>query len=374
MNGLLLILDFALFKRGIFIRSDQISPACGRNFPSGGLWEKLSPALLLSFGGQPVIIEKTYIMKKRQESGLKKEKYSKLKRFLILASVFFTMTVFCACQDNGEQGISSYRELEFPLFSQTPEKKTLENDAAVMDISNTSQGYIGIKYLGENKKVKLQLTKDGETYTYNLLNRNQFEIFPFSAGDGTYTVGIFENIGANQYAQACSETVQVSLEDENLPFLYPNIYVNYKQGDEILDLSDQVTAGGQDELEKVEKVFDYVTSTIDYDYDLAENIPLEYIPDISLVIQKNTGICFDYASVMSSMLRIQGIPTKLVVGYAGDVYHAWISVYVENKGWVDGVIRFDGKNWTMMDPTTAASSGLAEDITDNSLYNALYFY
>lgn len=305
---------------------------------------------------------------------MKTVKCAKLKRFLILAAVLFTMTVFCACQDNGEQGISSYHDLQFPIFSQTPEKETLESDAAVMDISNTSQGYIGIKYLGENKKVKLQLTKDGETYTYNLLNRNQFEIFPFSAGDGTYTVGIFENIGANQYAQACSETVQVSLEDENLPFLYPNIYVNYKQGDEILNLSDQVTKGGEDELGKVEKVFDYVTSTIDYDYDLAENIPLEYIPDISLVIKKNTGICFDYASVMSSMLRIQGIPTKLVVGYAGDVYHAWISVYIENKGWVDGVIRFDGENWTMMDPTTAASSGLAEDITDNSLYNALYFY
>lgn len=293
---------------------------------------------------------------------------------MIFAAVFFTMTAFCACQDNGEKGISSYRDLQFPLFSHTPEKKTIKNDTAVIDISNTSQGYIGIKYLGKNKKVKLQLTKDAETYTYNLLKKNRFEIFPLSAGDGTYTVGIFENITGNEYAQACSETVEVHLEDENLPFLYPNIYVNYKEGDEIIKLSDQVAAGSKDELAKVEKIFDYVTASIDYDYDLAENVPLEYIPDISLVLKKKTGICFDYASVMSSMLRIQGIPTKLVVGYAGDVYHAWISVYIQNKGWVDGIIRFDGKNWTMMDPTTAASSGLAEDITDNSLYNALYFY
>ena len=92
------------------------------------------------------------------------------------------------------------------------------------------------------------------------------------------------------------------------------------------------------------------------------------------MLKEKTGICFDYASVMSAMLRIQGIPTKLAVGYAGDVYHAWISVYVADKGWVDGVIRFDGESWTMMDPTTAASNGLADSITDDSLYNALYYY
>ena len=193
-------------------------------------------------------------------------------------------------------------------------------------------------------------------------------------GNGTYTIGIFENISTNQYSQACSETIEVKLEDENLPFLYPNEYVSYTRNSPVIRLSNQITEGSGDELEKVEKVFDYVTSTIDYDYELAENIPLEYIPDIEQVLKEKTGICFDYASVMSAMLRIQGIPTRLVIGYAGDVYHAWISVYVEDKGWVDGIIRFDGESWTLMDPTTAASSGLTDEITDDSLYNALYYY
>lgn len=47
---------------------------------------------------------------------------------------------------------------------------------------------------------------------------------------------------------------------------------------------------------------------------------------------------------------------------------------MEDKGWVDGIIRFDGESWTLMDPTTAASSGLTDEITDDSLYNALYYY
>lgn len=301
-------------------------------------------------------------------------KHTGLTKVLSAAAVIFLMTAFCACQNSGEQGISSYRDLEYPLFSETPQKNTIKNDAAVIDISNTSQGYIGIRYLGNNRKVKLQLTKDAETYTYNIQKKKSFSIFPLSMGNGTYTIGIFENISTNQYSQACSETIEVKLEDENLPFLYPNEYVSYTRNSPVIRLSNQITEGSGDELEKVEKVFDYVTSTIDYDYELAENIPLEYIPDIEQVLKEKTGICFDYASVMSAMLRIQGIPTRLVIGYAGDVYHAWISVYVEDKGWVDGIIHFDGESWTLMDPTTAASSGLTDEITDDSLYNALYYY
>ena len=301
-------------------------------------------------------------------------KHTGLTKLLSAAAVIFLMTAFCACQNSGEQGISSYRDLEYPLFSETPQKNTIKNDAAVIDISNTSQGYIGIRYLGNNRKVKLQLTKDAETYTYNIQKKKSFSIFPLSMGNGTYTIGIFENISTNQYSQACSETIEVKLEDENLPFLYPNEYVSYTRNSPVIRLSNQITEGSGDELEKVEKVFDYVTSTIDYDYELAENIPLEYIPDIEQVLKEKTGICFDYASVMSAMLRIQGIPTRLVIGYAGDVYHAWISVYVDDKGWVDGIIRFDGESWTLMDPTTAASSGLTDEITDDSLYNALYYY
>ncbi|MEI3405319.1 MAG: hypothetical protein V8Q79_01780 [Christensenellales bacterium] len=111
--------------------------------------------------------------------------------------------------------------MDYPLFSETPEKNTIKNEAAEIDISNTSQGYIGIRYLGNNRKVKLQLTKDAETYTYNIQKKKSFSIFPLSMGNGTYTIGIFENISTNQYSQACSETIEVKLEDENLPFLYP---------------------------------------------------------------------------------------------------------------------------------------------------------
>lgn len=54
---------------------------------------------------------------------------------------------------------------------------------------------------------------------------------------------------------------------------------------------------------------------------------------------------------MTAMLRSQDIPTKLVVGYTGNLYHAWINVYLEGQGWVDNIIYFDGTSWKLMDPT-----------------------
>lgn len=59
---------------------------------------------------------------------------------------------------------------------------------------------------------------------------------------------------------------------------------------------------------------------------------------------------------MTAMLRSQGIPTKLEIGYSGEAYHAWISTWIDEIGWVDNVIEFDGTSWTLMDPTLAANN------------------
>ena len=93
------------------------------------------------------------------------------------------------------------------------------------------------------------------------------------------------------------------------------------------------------------------------------------------MFNSNTGICFDYAAVMATMLRSQGIPTRLEVGYMGEDYHAWISTYIENVGWVNGIIEFDGEDWKLMDPTFASTSKSPESFTtDDSKYITKYVY
>ena len=96
--------------------------------------------------------------------------------------------------------------------------------------------------------------------------------------------------------------------------------------------------------------------------DMAHAQPAVAVLDTVMAAKK--GICFDYAALMTGMLRSQGVPCRLLIGYAGTQYHAWISVWTEEQGWVDGVIRFNGTSWQRMDPTFASTSQRDESIMD----------
>ena len=121
-----------------------------------------------------------------------------------------------------------------------------------------------------------------------------------------------------------------------------------------------ITKNCKNDLAKVKKVYNYVIKNYKYDKKLAKTVKPGYVPNLNKIYKKKKGICFDYAALMSAMLRSQRIPTKLEVGYSGDVYHAWISCYVDEIGWVDNIIEFDGKNWSIMDPTLAANNSASD--------------
>lgn len=109
-------------------------------------------------------------------------------------------------------------------------------------------------------------------------------------------------------------------------------------------------------------IYDWVVDNISYDYNLAATVSSGYLPNVDNILATKKGICFDYAALMTSMLRMENVPTKLVVGYSGSVYHAWISVYTRESGWIDNVIYFDGNTWKLMDPTFASNGKRSSEI------------
>lgn len=265
------------------------------------------------------------------------------------------------------------------LTPESPKITTYSNPKAIIDTSNSSKGYLAITYMGENPRIKVQITKSGgTTYTYDLNARNTFEVFPLSEGDGIYSVKLFENVSGSSYAQACSTSVQVTLQNEFLPFLYPNQYVNFNEGSEVIKQARALCEGTSNELQIVERIYKYIIGEISYDYNKAATVQPGYLPNVDQVLKDKSGICFDYAAVMASMLRSLEIPCKLVIGYTGDLYHAWIDVYVKEKGWVASVIYFNGMEWRMMDPTFAATGkatdSVTEYITNPKNYSAKYIY
>lgn len=253
-----------------------------------------------------------------------------------------------------------------------------ETDRAVIDYSNTADGYVMVRFKEEiTKRLKVQVKGPTTTYTYNI-TQNNWETFPLSDGNGDYQVALYENAEGSKYALVQSVSVSVELEDEFAPFIRPNQYVDYADATETIQIAARLTAGKEEELDKVKAVYEYVITNIAYDKELAESVQSGYLPDLDKVLEKKKGICFDYAALMTGMLRSQSVPCKLVVGYAGEAYHAWISVYTEKDGWLDNVIYFDGTTWKRMDPTFASSGSQSEEtmkyIGDGTNYTEKYLY
>ena len=252
-----------------------------------------------------------------------------------------------------------------------------ESGDAIIDYSNTTDGYVMACYRGASeKRLKVQVKGPTTTYTYNL-TPGKWAAFPLSDENGVYKITIYRNTTGSKYAAVVSQSFTAQMADEFAPFLRSNQYVDFDAAPETVAMAAALTKGIDDPLKKVEKVYDFVVGGMTYDKELAATVKSGYLPVLDDVLKKMKGICFDYAALMTGMLRSQGVPTKLVVGYAGEVYHAWISVWSETTGWVDGVIFFDGEGWQRMDPTFASggnNSDILDYIGDGSNYTAKYFY
>lgn len=250
------------------------------------------------------------------------------------------------------------------------------SQSAVIDYSNTSEGYIMVKYTGNNPKVKLQITgPDKNTYTYTL-QKNANDAFALTGGNGNYTANVLENIQGQSYALALTASFSAQLSSTLLPFLYPNQYVNFSAASQTVATGEELAKNCSTEIEVVQAVYNYVISNTSYDNAKVTAVVSGYVPKVDEILASKKGICFDYAALMAAMLRTQNIPTRMETGYtATGIFHAWISVYLTESGWVNGLISFDGKSWRMMDPTYASSSTDPNTfIPSASNYTVKYLY
>ena len=312
-----------------------------------------------------------------------------MKKFILLCLCFITGLLLMACSNSSgnnptTENTSALDPLA-PVRDNTPiclvptADNTAEthNDVASIDYSNASEGYIMAKYSGANQKIKLRITgTDGIVYTYDL-HPGIYETFPLSSGNGTYEITIYENISGKNYATCLYSQIDVTLDDEFSPFLYPNQFVNFTSDSKTVAKGMELAEGATDELTVVTRVYDYIISSIEYDYAKASQPPTGYISDVDSILDSGKGICLDYAAVMTAMLRSQGIPTRLEVGYANDAYHAWISIHIDGLGWLNGIIEFSGESWTLVDPTFGANTNdktLKKFIGDGSNYTLQKIY
>lgn len=298
--------------------------------------------------------------------------------------LFFTVLIFiCGCG----------KQTDTPSVSETtaaihyePGKTTVlvpqtgeENISAgplTLDFSFSDQGYFTGTLLNEDAKINIQVTGPDQIVYKYFMDSPGSAVFPFTAGSGAYVILAFENIGQDQYAALLTHSLSVELENDFLPFLYPNQYVDFTEDSQAVQLAAGLSADAPTDLDALNIIYQYITTTITYDNEKAATVQAGYLPDIDETLSSGKGICFDYASLTASMLRSLSIPTRLEIGYSGDIRHAWIDIYIESMGWVENAIEFNGSEWNLMDPTFAAATGDAdltrEQIGDGSNYMIQY--
>ncbi len=252
-------------------------------------------------------------------------------------------------------------------------------NAVVIDYSNAVKGYISVKYTGNSKRVKFRYVCKDKTYNFDVPVNGMAVYFPLSCGSGQYSFYVFENISGNTYSTLLTESVSVQVKDNITPYTYPNQFVSYKKSSECVKKAAELCAGKTGTIDKISAVFLYISDNITYDHYLASTVKSGYIPDPDKTLKSKKGICFDYASLMSAMLRSQGIPTRLVIGYASpDIYHAWNEVYTEQTGWITPELLMSSRGYNLADATFYASASdkktIADYIMNGSNYNAVYYY
>lgn len=309
------------------------------------------------------------------------------KRCLMVGlSLCFLLTA-CSSQQEKTQNTKGTRDnTPTVLEPQATGKKTIGNDKITFDLSNSQDGYTMVEYRGDNPKVKVRIQNpdSSDLYTYDI--HDGYNTFPLTGGNGTYTFMAYENTYGTKYSQLFSQKQDIQIQNDYIAYLYPNQYVSFDKNTQAIALAQEVVQSANNDLDAVSEVYDYVIAHICYDNDKAALAKAGkmagYLPDVDEILNKGTGICFDYSAVMATMLRTQNIPTRMELGYVTmeneTIYHAWISVYISDIGWVDDLIHFDGKNWSMMDPTLISdgnnSSKIRSLIKEKKNYTTKYLY
>ncbi len=254
----------------------------------------------------------------------------------------------------------------------------ISGDNAEIDYSNAAEGYISAVYNGSAAAAKIRIQCGDTQYNHDLSVGGKREFFPLM-DSGSYTVSVYEQFSGNKYAMLISGDFSVNIKSSTGMYLYPNKYVDFDSNSKCVRKAAELCAGLTDDVEKIAAIFTFITDNVTYDKQLAATVQSGYVPYPDNTLASKKGICYDYSSLFAAMCRSQGIPARLVIGYAEpDIYHAWNEVYTDETGWITPELFLKNKGYNIADATFYAGNSdkekISEYISDSGNYSAVYRY
>ena len=118
---------------------------------------------------------------------------------------------------------------------------------------------------------------------------------------------------------------------------------------EVYRLAQQWTAGAETPYEAVRAVQEHLRG----DFDYTPTVPESSLPLVSFLFEDEAGYCQQFAGSMGLMLRMLGIPARVVSGFAPGARDAESGAYevrdFDAHSWVE--VYFRGIGWVTFDPT-----------------------
>jgi hypothetical protein len=210
-------------------------------------------------------------------------------------------------------------------------------DGGFISTARANEGIVSAQYAFDSraKVVKVLITFEGKTRLNYPLRPNVETFFPLQLGSGRYQIAIGEVRNGKQFFPIVVDEIVNRSVDEKVMFTISNPQIDYAVSTEAVPAY-QAMCDGQVYNDKVDTVYQDLIQSYDYDYDKAQTVASGYIPVLDTIFGVKKGICYDYSALLAGALRSQGIPTKLVMGYAPDVavYHAWNEIQMADGVWV----------------------------------------
>ena len=268
-------------------------------------------------------------------------------------------------------------------------EKHIGYDYAEIDWSTADDGYVRIKipeHITKQMTIGIQWNENGHlngSDTRWILTEDKYEAdngwvnIPLAGGSTEYAISVYPlytdeesadegKIRKPLYARFTAEI------DESVLLLMSHVKVDYENAPLTTAKALELTKNCKTDAEKITAIFNYVSSTIKYDYALiAEEDAKEAAGEANVgsdrdlrldnILTTKTGVCEHYAVLMAGMLRSLGIPCKVVSGTIKDpngetAAHAWVSVSPDvtglNKTALGTGTDIDG--WIRLDPTNAS--------------------
>ena len=196
-------------------------------------------------------------------------KYHKVLFFLLFFNLLWVLFPLTACS-SGKSSSGTTKENSSSSKTVRPNKPDLHipkasgtsvigQEPLLIDISHLDQGYVMAYYSGTSEKANIQLIGPDEIeYKYFIKPEDGYVTLPITSGNGTYTVKTYENISGTQYASLYTENIEVTLENDYVPYLYPNQYVNFSKESKIVSKASDIVKNATSDLDAVSSIYHYV--------------------------------------------------------------------------------------------------------------------